>query len=226
MPVVVNDGPGFLVNRLLLPYMNEALELVSDGAEIKAIERAAKAFGMPMGPIELYDMVGLDTAVYAGRTMWEAFPDRIVASPLLPAMVKANRLGCKTGVGFYSYKNRRQRAEPDPSLDAIVAPYIRKHDPLTAEQITARLFLPMLVEATRLLEDEIVRDPRDIDLGLIFGLGFPPFKGGLLFWADTVGAAKIQEMLEPLQGIGARMRPTKLLEEMAASGGKFYPAAS
>ncbi|MBP88969.1 MAG: multifunctional fatty acid oxidation complex subunit alpha [Planctomycetaceae bacterium] len=226
MPVVVNDGPGFLVNRLLLPYMNEALELLSEGAEIKAIERAAKAFGMPMGPIELYDLAGLDTAVYAGRTMWEAFPERIVASPLLPAMVKAKRLGRKTGVGFYSYQNRKQRPEPDPSLAQVIAPYIRQQGEFTGEQITPRLFLPMLLEATRVLEDKIVRDPRDIDLSLIFGLGFPPFKGGLMFWADTVGAATILEMLKPLQEVGPRMEPTALLTEMAASGSKFYSAAA
>ena len=226
MPVVVNDGPGFLVNRLLLPYMNEALELLSEGAEIKAIERAAKTFGMPMGPIELYDMVGLDTAVYAGRTMWEAFPDRIVASPVLPAMVKANRLGRKTGVGFFSYQNKKQRPEPDPSLADVVAPYLREHAPFTAEEITSRLFLPMLLEATRVLEDKIVRDPRDVDLGLIFGLGFPAFKGGLLFWADSVGPAKILEMLKPLQEVGARMNPTELLREMAAGEAKFYSASS
>ena len=96
-PIVVNDGPGFLVNRLLLPYMNESLELIADGAEVKAIERAAKDFGMPMGPITLYDVIGLDTAFYAGRVMWEAFPDRIAASPILAALVKAGRLGQKTG---------------------------------------------------------------------------------------------------------------------------------
>ena len=115
-PIVVNDGPGFLVNRLLLPYMNEALELISDGAEIKAIERAAKDFGMPMGPLTLYDVVGLDTAFYAGRVMCEAFPDRIVASPILPALVKAGRLGQKTGSGFFAYKDKTGRGTPDPAL--------------------------------------------------------------------------------------------------------------
>ena len=100
-PIVVNDGPGFLVNRLLLPYMNESLELLAEGAKIPDIEKAAQKFGMPMGPITLYDVVGLDTAFYAGRTMWEAFPDRIGASPILPALVKAGRLGQKSGAGFF-----------------------------------------------------------------------------------------------------------------------------
>lgn len=222
MPIVVNDGPGFLVNRLLLPYMQESLELLSQGADIKSIDRAAKAFGMPMGPIELYDMVGIDTALYAGRTMWEAFPERITASPILLAMVKAGRLGQKSGLGFFSYNNKKKRPEPDPSLKEFLAPYVRGSKSFSQDELTSRLFLPMLLEATRALEDKIVRDARDIDLGLIFGIGFPPFRGGLLFWADTIGAAKIVEMLKPFESLGARMRPTTLLLEMAKEGRKFY----
>jgi 3-hydroxyacyl-CoA dehydrogenase/enoyl-CoA hydratase/3-hydroxybutyryl-CoA epimerase/3-hydroxyacyl-CoA dehydrogenase/enoyl-CoA hydratase/3-hydroxybutyryl-CoA epimerase/enoyl-CoA isomerase len=221
-PIVMNDGPGFLVNRLLFPYMHEAIELLCDGAEIKAIERASKSFGMPMGPIELYDLVGIDTAVYAGQTMFEAFPDRVVSSPLLPAMVQAKRLGKKTGRGFYSYDNKKGRPEPDPSLREVVGPHVRGQRVFTPDELTMRLFLPMFLEATRVLEDGIVRDPRDIDLGLIFGLGFPPFKGGLMFWADTIGAAGLVEMLKPFESLGNRMAPTKLLLEMAASGAKFY----
>lgn len=222
MPIVVNDGPGFLVNRLLFPYMQESLELLSEGAEIKQIERAAKTFGMPLGPIELYDMVGLDTALYAGRVMWEAFPTRITASPILPAMVKAGRLGQKNGSGFFSYKNKKQRPEPDPTLNDLINTYTRNPRAFTQEELTTRLFLPMLLEATRALQDGIVRDPRDIDLGLIFGLGFPPFRGGLMFWADTLGAAKIIEMLKPFASLGERMQPTPLLLEMAQTGRKFY----
>jgi 3-hydroxyacyl-CoA dehydrogenase/enoyl-CoA hydratase/carnithine racemase len=223
-PIVVNDGPGFLVNRLLLPYMNESLELVSDGAEMKAIERAAKEFGMPMGPLTLYDVIGLDTAFYAGRVMWEAFPDRIAASPILPALVKAGRLGQKTGSGFFLYKDKSGRGTPDPAVAALFKPYIRKQEKYTSEQITARLFLPMVLEATRILEAKVVRDPRDVDLGLIFGVGFPPFKGGLLFWADSLGAAKIVELLKPFESLGPRMHPTPLLLEMAKTGRRFYAA--
>lgn len=222
-PIVVNDGPGFLVNRLLLPYMNESLELVSDGAAIPDIEKAAKKFGMPMGPITLYDVVGLDTALFAGRTMWEAFPDRINASPILPALVKAGRLGQKSGLGFFSYQNKKKRGVPDPDLKPYVEPYVKaSRRDFSGEEITHRLFLPMLLEATRVLDDKIVRDVRDVDLGLIFGIGFPPFKGGLLHWADTLGAAKIIELLKPFAGLGERMIPTPLLERMAAENQKFY----
>jgi 3-hydroxyacyl-CoA dehydrogenase / enoyl-CoA hydratase / 3-hydroxybutyryl-CoA epimerase / enoyl-CoA isomerase len=224
MPVVVGDGPGFLVNRLLFPYMNEAIELLCDGASIKEIDRAATAFGMPMGPITLYDLVGLDTAVYAGMVMYQAFPDRVVASPLVPAMVKQGRLGQKSGRGFFSYQNKRGRAEEDLAVDKLIAPYRRGERKFSREELTNRLFLPMLLEATRMLEDRIVRDVRDVDLGLIFGLGFPPFKGGLLYWADTIGAAKLLEMIKPLEPLGARFQWTPLLKEMAASGKKFYPS--
>lgn len=221
-PIVVNDGPGFLVNRLLTPYLNEALELLADGAEMKAIERAAKEFGMPMGPFTLYDVIGLDTSFYAGRVMYEAFPDRTAASPILPALVKAGRLGQKNGLGFFSYKDRG-RGTPDPAANELIKQYVNKTpQKFTSEQITARLFLPMVLEATRILEAKVVRDPRDLDLGLIFGVGFPPFKGGLLFWADSLGAAKIVEMLKPFENLGTRTKPTPMLLEMAKTGGKFY----
>ncbi|HZZ27872.1 MAG TPA: 3-hydroxyacyl-CoA dehydrogenase NAD-binding domain-containing protein [Pirellulales bacterium] len=221
-PIVVNDGPGFLVNRLLLPYMNESIELLLEGVEISAIDRAAKNFGMPMGPITLFDVVGLDTAFYAGRVIYDAFPERIVVSPVVPALIKAGRLGQKSGAGFFKYTGGKDRGENDPSLKPLLAPMIRGQQKLSEEQITARLFLPMLLEATRVLTDKIVRDVRDVDLGLIYGLGFPPFKGGLLFWADMLGVAKILEMLKPLESLGQRWKPTPMLEDMAKTGKKFY----
>lgn len=223
MPIVINDGPGFLVNRLLFPYMNEALVLLQEGAGLREIDRAATAFGMPMGPITLSDLVGLDTAHYAGSVMQAAFPSRFVSSPLLEAMVKGGRLGQKSGRGFYSYQNKRGKAEDDPAMETLLAEHRRGQRKFSREELTNRLFLPMLVEATRMIEEKIVRDVRDVDLGLIFGIGFPPFRGGLLFWADSIGAAKIVEMLKPLESLGERYQPTPLLLEMAAKGTKFYP---
>lgn len=224
-PVVINDGPGFLVNRLLFPYMQEALALLTSGISIKDIERAAKKFGMPMGPIELYDMVGLDTALYAGKTMAAAFPDRVLTSPLLADMVTAGRLGRKSGLGFYSYKNRKQRAKPDPSLADLIGKHQLDQQTLTPEELTSRLFMPMLLEATRVLEAGIVRNPRDIDLGLILGIGFPPFRGGLLFWADTIGITNLLEQIKPLEPLGARFQPTDLLQNIAREGTSFYAIA-
>ena len=222
MPIVVGDGPGFLVNRLLFPYMNEALVLVSEGVPIKHIEKASKSFGMPLGPIELYDMVGIDTALYAGTTMYEAFPSRTALSPLLPALKKAGRLGNKTGKGFFNYENKKRKAEPDPDLQPILDTYVRGEKTYSPDELQTRLFMPMLLEATRVLEEGLVRNVRDVDLGLIFGLGFPPFKGGLLFWADSLGPATIMEKLKPWEELGERFQPTPLLEQMAQDGKKFY----
>jgi 3-hydroxyacyl-CoA dehydrogenase/enoyl-CoA hydratase/3-hydroxybutyryl-CoA epimerase/3-hydroxyacyl-CoA dehydrogenase/enoyl-CoA hydratase/3-hydroxybutyryl-CoA epimerase/enoyl-CoA isomerase len=224
MPIVLRDGPGFLVNRLLFPYMNEAIQLLQDGVEIAHIDRIAKRFGMPMGPVELYDMVGLDTALYAGRVMWEAFPDRIIASPILPALVKKGWLGAKSGQGFYLHQGKRKRGrlQVNPEFADVSAAYIRPIDIPSDDQIELRLFLPMLLEATRVLEAELVRDPRDVDLGLIYGIGFPPFRGGLLHWADQMGAGKLLADCETMQDIGTRYRPTEMLSAMAKSGSRFY----
>ena len=222
MPIVVNDGAGFLVNRLLFPYLNESILLLCDGVPMQQIEKAAKRFGMPMGPLTLYDVVGLDTALYAGMTMWEAFPDRVAASPLVPAMVKAKRLGQKTGAGFFRYSGKNKRGEVDPTFLKFLETYAGEPKQYSQDQITRRLFLPMLLEATRVLEERLVRDVRDIDLGMIYGLGFPAFKGGLLFWADTLGGERIVEWLKPFESLGERMKATPLLLEMAADKRKFY----
>lgn len=136
--------------------------------------------------------------------------------------IKAGRKGQKTGAGFFKYPKGQERGEADSKVMEIIKPYMRPPQKLSPEQITARLFLPMLLEATRVLEEKLVRDPRDVDLALIYGIGFPPFKGGLLFWADTMGVGKILEMLKPLESLGPRMQPTTLLLEMAKSGRRFY----
>jgi 3-hydroxyacyl-CoA dehydrogenase/enoyl-CoA hydratase/carnithine racemase len=220
--IVVKDSPGFVVNRLLSPYLNSALALIHDGVSIRDIDRAALKFGMPIGPIALYDLVGLDTAFYAGRTMYEAFPERFIASPLLPALMKSGRLGQKNGLGFYNYQNKRAKAENDPKIEKLLETYIKEKVDIGPEQITWRLFLPMLLEATRVLEEGIVADARDIDLGLIYGLGFPPFKGGLLYWADQLGAVRLLEVVQEMAASGKQFVPSALLTEMARNQQKFY----
>ena len=137
-------------------------------------------------------------------------------------MVKNGRLGQKTGHGFFKYGKKKKRGEVDPEFEEFLQPFIRKKETLTSEQITARLFMPMLLEATRVIEEGIVRDVRDVDLGLIFGIGFPPFKGGLLFWADTIPGDQLLETLKPFEQLGKRYQPTDLLKEMVADGRKFY----
>ena len=226
MPVVVNDGPGFLVNRLLSPYLQEALQLLCEGVAIEAIEAAAVAFGMPLGPFALYDMVGIDTCALCGRTMWQAFPDRVIASPVLNAMAKSGRLGQKSGRGFFLHDPKRKQLQPDPTLAAFLEIYRQPPREMPLEAITDRLLLPMLLEATRVLEAGIVRDPRDVDLGMIFGLGFPAEKGGLLYWADSLGTPHILERLKPLAHLGTRIQPTPLLLELARAGKGFYALQS
>jgi 3-hydroxyacyl-CoA dehydrogenase/enoyl-CoA hydratase/3-hydroxybutyryl-CoA epimerase/3-hydroxyacyl-CoA dehydrogenase/enoyl-CoA hydratase/3-hydroxybutyryl-CoA epimerase/enoyl-CoA isomerase len=216
MPIVVMDGPGFLVNRLLSPYLNESLELIHDGQSPRAIDAAATDFGMPLGPLALYDLVGLDTAFYAGRTMYEAFPDRVRASPILPALSKWGRLGRKNGQGFFQYREGVAEPIDDPAAEALLKNYVRNEVPLTPEQMQDRLLLSMLLEACRVLEEGRVRDPRDIDLGVIFGLGFPAFRGGILFWAEQQGGDAILRKLEPWRERGGRFVPPQILLDWAA----------
>ena len=236
MPIVVDDGPGFLINRLLLPYLGEALELLLEGVDIKDIEAAATGFGMAKGPLGLLDEIGLDTTLKGGLVLAAAFPERTVASPLLVAMVKAGQLGVKSGAGFFTYDRKTDDIQAERTLDAAAARLIaqwayspQKQMPQkqmsqkpSPQKITTRLFLPMVLEATRILAEQKVRHPRDIDLGVLFGLGFPAQRGGLLWWADTLGAGRIIEMLRWLERLGPRAEPTPLLIEMARDNTRFY----
>ena len=223
-PIVVRDSPGFLVNRVLMPYLHESVEMLREGIEAKRIDRVARAFGMPMGPLELYDMIGLDTAFYAGLVLSAAYGDRIEASPLIPALVKSGRLGRKTGAGFYHYGTGGQRSRierPDPGVATLIRPYALPARETTDATICDRLLLPMLLEALRVLDEGIVRDGRDIDLAVIHALGFPAFRGGLLAWGNTLGAAEVIRRLAPLADLGIRMHPTPRLLALAAAGQPF-----
>jgi 3-hydroxyacyl-CoA dehydrogenase/enoyl-CoA hydratase/3-hydroxybutyryl-CoA epimerase/3-hydroxyacyl-CoA dehydrogenase/enoyl-CoA hydratase/3-hydroxybutyryl-CoA epimerase/enoyl-CoA isomerase len=228
-PVVVRDSPGFLVNRLLMPYLHEAVEMVREGVEPRRIDRVARAFGMPMGPLELYDMIGLDTAFYAGLVLDDAYGDRIEASPVIPALVKSGRLGRKTGAGFYVYDpaagQRARPARPDDGVPEIVAAYALPARETSDRTIADRLLLPIVLEATLVLDEAIVRDGCDIDLAVIHALGFPAFRGGVLAWADSLGAVEILRRLEPLADLGIRMHPTPRLLDLARSGGRFAAPA-
>jgi 3-hydroxyacyl-CoA dehydrogenase/enoyl-CoA hydratase/3-hydroxybutyryl-CoA epimerase/3-hydroxyacyl-CoA dehydrogenase/enoyl-CoA hydratase/3-hydroxybutyryl-CoA epimerase/enoyl-CoA isomerase len=186
-----------------------------------AIDDAATRFGMPMGPITLHDLIGIDTAAYAGKVMVEAYPDRTVPTRLLIDMVKAGRLGQKSGAGFRKHSGKK--VEADPGFASILEKHRSGDRSMGPDQITDRLFLPMLLEATRVLEEGIVREPADVDMGLILGIGFPPFKGGILRWADSVGASKILERLESLRVLGKRFEPTETLKRHANTGEVFYP---
>ena len=222
LPVVINDGPGFLVNRLLFPYLNEAIQVVLEGASLRAVDKAARRFGMPMGPITLYDVVGIDTAVLAGRTMTTAFPDRAENIPLLEEMAEQKRLGQKTGAGFYQYRPGKKRGLDDPQVETLLAKHRSGDRSFEPDELVARMMVPMVVEATRALADGIVRDVQDLDLAMILGIGFPPFLGGPLFWADSLGPEKLAAMLEPLAELGPRYEITPLLADVLAGKRTFY----
>jgi 3-hydroxyacyl-CoA dehydrogenase/enoyl-CoA hydratase/3-hydroxybutyryl-CoA epimerase/3-hydroxyacyl-CoA dehydrogenase/enoyl-CoA hydratase/3-hydroxybutyryl-CoA epimerase/enoyl-CoA isomerase len=189
---------------------------------MEAFDRAAVKFGMPMGPITLTDLVGLATAVYAGKVVGAAYPDRAVGSPILVEMLKASGEG-KSAMRFYNAKGKGSKPEPDPAATAIITKHQTAAKTMDEAEITDRLFLPMLLEATRVLEEGIVREPGDVDMGLILGIGFPPFRGGILRWADTVGAASIVERLNRYAPLGKRYEPTEGLLKLAREGGTFYP---
>jgi 3-hydroxyacyl-CoA dehydrogenase/enoyl-CoA hydratase/3-hydroxybutyryl-CoA epimerase/3-hydroxyacyl-CoA dehydrogenase/enoyl-CoA hydratase/3-hydroxybutyryl-CoA epimerase/enoyl-CoA isomerase len=201
--------------------MNEALVMLEEGAPPRTLDKAATAFGMPMGPITLNDLVGLDTALYAGRVVNAAFADRAVQTRILDELVSASRLGQKTGAGFYSYGKGSKGAD-DPALEAILAKIRKGMRDISMEEITDRFFLPMLVEASRVLMEGIVREPADVDMGLILGIGFPPFQGGILRWADGQGMAKVLEKLKKYEPLGPRFQPTEQMRKLAAEGKGFY----
>jgi 3-hydroxyacyl-CoA dehydrogenase/enoyl-CoA hydratase/3-hydroxybutyryl-CoA epimerase/3-hydroxyacyl-CoA dehydrogenase/enoyl-CoA hydratase/3-hydroxybutyryl-CoA epimerase/enoyl-CoA isomerase len=220
-PIVVRDCPGFLVNRILFPYINEALVLLEEGADPRSIDKAATAFGMPMGPITLNDLVGNDTALYAGRVVNAAFADRAAITRILEELVAAGRLGQKSGAGFYSYA-KSSRGTDDPGFAALLDKVRRDRRTISQDEITDRLFLPMLTEASRCLSEGIVRDPADVDMGLILGIGFPAWRGGILRWADEMGMAKVLEKMKQYEALGKRFEPTEQMRELAAEGKGFY----
>ena len=224
VPVVVQDSPGFLVNRVLTPYLHESVELLREGVDPSRIDKVSRRFGMPLGPLELYDMVGLDTAFYAGLVMANAIGDRIDASPVIPALVKAGWLGRKTGTGFYTYKGTGHDAtieSVNEKLNDLIVPYRLAEQQTTDEQIRDRLFLPMLLESLLVLDEGIVRDGCDIDLAVIHALGFPAFRGGVLAWGDYLGAAEVVRRLNKFNYLGPRMTPPARLLAHAESGRPF-----
>ncbi len=222
-PIVVKDCPGFLVNRILFPYLNEAMVLLEEGADPRLLDRAASEFGMPMGPITLSDMVGLDTALYAGLVVNRAFADRAKDTKILAELVAAGRLGQKSGAGFYSYA-KGSRGIDDPAFAAILEKCRTAKRTFSTEELRDRLFLPMLVEASLVLTEGIVRDPADVDMGLILGIGFPPQHGGLLRWADTEGLKKTLARLANYESLGKRFHPTEQMRQLASIGKGFFPA--
>jgi len=223
LAIVVEDGPGFVVNRLLFPYLGEALRMAGEGVPLEAIDRAAVEFGMAWGPIRMIDEIGLDTVLRAAWVLAEAFPDRIGSSPLLVALVKAGRLGRKSGAGFFAYEGSAMDDAPgrvDAEVQSLIARWIEPASDGAPSTMAERLVLPMVLEASRILDEGKARSEADVDRAALFGLGFPADKGGLLWWADQQGAARLAAMSDMLG-----MPTAPRLRAMAREGGCFYRAS-
>lgn len=221
--IVVGDGPGFFTSRVLASFLNEAAWCLADGATIEQIDAAMKRWGWPVGPMTLLDEVGLDIAHHAGDVMRAHLGERFDAPPVVTRMIEDGRKGRKSGRGFYSYGD-----EGEKSVDgAVYALLDWEWDEVADEEIVDRCWLQMLGETARAMEDGIIENPADVDIGVIFGFGFPPFRGGLLKEADRRGLAWVVERLDALADLrGERLRPAPLLRRMADSGETFYPAPS
>ena len=222
-PVVVKDGPGFLVNRLLLPLMSEAMFMLSDGMKIETIDKHYKKFGLPMGPFHLMDEVGLDVCVKVLKIFREALGPRIELPPVTDALVKSGRLGKKNGRGFYHYDEKGKKGDVDQSVYSDLGLTQFKND-LDEKEIIERGIFRMINEAALiLLEENIVETAQEVDLGMIMGTGFPPFRGGLMKYADTLGSQYIVDELEIYSNkYGARFKPTTPLRNMAKTDRSFY----
>lgn len=225
VPVIVNDGAGFLVNRVLGPYLNEAGFLLGDGASIAAVDKAAVAFGMPMGPLRLIDEIGIDIARHAGAALGQAFGARMSSSPVLEALGETERLGRKGGAGFYRYENDREAGVDEGVYAELGSAVPSTRVEIPESEITARLVLAMVNEAARVLEDGIVGSAGEVDLAMIMGTGFPPFRGGLLRYADSLHARSVLAHSRELQDrYGERFAPAPVIERLAEDDQEFYRA--
>jgi 3-hydroxyacyl-CoA dehydrogenase/enoyl-CoA hydratase/3-hydroxybutyryl-CoA epimerase len=219
-PVVVKDGPGFLVNRLLAFSMAEALWLLDEGYAIEEVDRLMKDWGQPMGPFTLMDEVGIDVAVHVAHIIGGAFSDRLTHPEWLDRLSEDGRLGAKVGKGIYRYENGERKGVDAAVYDAIG----RKPSGAAADPdlVADRLALPMVNEAARCLDEGVVADAGALDLAMIMGTGFPPFRGGLLRWADGRGLAALGETMERLATqVAPRFAPSAAFADRAAAGG-FY----
>ena len=219
--VVVKDHPGFWVNRILTPYLNEAGRLLAEGTPIDQLDRVLLKTGFPVGPAALLDEVGLVVAQKAGKVMHEAFGARLEPAPLLGTLLADQRQGRKNGRGFYHY-HAGHKTGPDDSVYDLLGVHPKPRDP---KEIEHRCLYAMLNEAAMAFADGVVRSPRDGDMASIFGIGFPPFRGGPLRMIDDLGAANVVGTLEGLAAkFGPRFTPAESLVRMAKDGARYYPA--
>lgn len=219
-PVVVSDSPGFLVNRILMPYLMEAASLFMAGARVEDIDGAMLEFGMPMGPLRLLDEVGMDVAHHVGETLAYHFQDRMHTPAILKEMMSSGLLGRKSGHGFYQHQMKR------PQVNEVVQMFQQTHwaQALDRETLQQRMVLLMVNEAARCLEEEVVTAPEDVDFAMVMGTGFAPFRGGPLRYADTIGLKPIVHALErEARHNYPYFAPCALLQRKFNQGETFYP---
>ncbi|AFJ48785.1 fatty acid oxidation complex subunit alpha FadB [Shimwellia blattae] len=228
-PIVVNDCPGFFVNRVLFPYFAGFSQLLRDGADFRQIDNVMeKQFGWPMGPAYLLDVVGIDTAHHAQAVMAAGFPERMQKSgrDAIDVLFGAGRFGQKTGQGFYRYtpdSKGKPRKEADDSVAPLLAEVSQTARHFSDDEIIARMMIPMVNEVIRCLEEQIIASPAEADLALVYGLGFPPFRGGAFRWLDTLGCAHYLEMASQYSSLGALYAIPAGLHDKARRNESYYP---
>jgi len=226
-PVVVNDCPGFLVNRVLFPYFGGFARLIGMGADFQRVDKIMEKFGWPMGPAYLMDVVGMDTGHHGRDVMAEGYPDRMAdkTRTAVDVMYDAGRLGQKTGSGFYAYEMDK-KGKPKKVVDAkayeLLKEVVLEQREFTDEEIIEIMMVPLCLETVRCLEDGVVESAADADMGLVYGIGFPPFRGGALRYIDTLGVAEFVAIADKYAEFGAMYAPTEKLREMAKNGQKFF----
>ena len=226
-PIVVNDCPGFLVNRVLFPYFAGFSLLLRDGADFTRVDKVMEKFGWPMGPAYLLDVVGIDTGHHADAVMAEGFPDRMghEGENAIDRMYKLERYGQKNDKGFYRYELDRRGKQVkliDESVPALLEGIIGTARDFSDEEIIARMMIPLCIETVRCLEDGIVATPAEADMGLLYGIGFPPFRGGALHYLDQMGLQAFLEMAAPFADLGPLYQPTARMQQMAANGETYF----
>ncbi|HEX2059770.1 MAG TPA: 3-hydroxyacyl-CoA dehydrogenase NAD-binding domain-containing protein [Thermoanaerobaculia bacterium] len=218
--VYCNDGPGFVVNRILGPYMNESGFLLEEGNSIESLDKAMVDFGMPMGPMALLDEVGIDVAAKVAGILTEAFGARMQKSTVVEKLYADGRHGKKNGKGLYVYQNGKRQG-PDPTVYKVLG--IGNPHPADEKAVVERMLLAMINEASLILDEKIVATAGELDLAMIMGTGFPPFRGGLLRYADSLGLPYIVSRLDELSSrAGKRFTPNAPLVRLAERDGKFY----
>lgn len=227
--IVVNDCPGFLVNRILFPYLSGFMRLLHDGADFQQIDRVMEAFGWPMGPAYLLDVVGIDTAHHAAQVLAAGFPERMNYgyTTALDQLYAAQRFGQKNGKGFYQYVLDR-KGKPLKQTDPEAIALLQSNTPqaFSEQTIIDRLMIPLCIEAARCLEDDIVASPAEADMALIYGIGFPPFLGGAFHYLDSIGLPSFISTANQYAALGALYQPTAQMQAMASSGKRYFPSAT